>query len=100
MCESVEMSSTCVQPPLKVVVISAAAAEGRKLKIHISVFIFLHDLRDILLLFNKNRHMYTNQCMANDAFIINLLFLESALGNTPVSYFHSIFIPCLNPLHN
>lgn len=53
MCESVEMSSTCVQPPLKVVVISAAAAEGRILKIHISVFIFVHDLRDILLLFNK-----------------------------------------------
>lgn len=53
MCESVEMSSTCVQPPLKVVVISAAAAEGRILKIHISVFIFLRDLRDTLLLFNK-----------------------------------------------
>lgn len=52
------------------------------------------------IVIQQKRHMYTNQCMANDALIINLLFLESALGNTPVSHFHSIFIPCLNPLHN
>lgn len=82
-----------VRHPLKaVVVVKAAAVEGRILKFRISEFIFLRDPRDILCLFNKRM-----QLQINIQLIKPRLSLESALDITPVSYFHSIFIPSLNP---